>query len=211
MRHLLSSVLRLAAPSVAIASLIALAIPPQPAQARRNDYQVCAAALSESGLSRRAVATACAEALRPVDLATCVIDIDADTAVEAAAALDGCRRVRRPLEYSTCVVNIISTAEGAAAGEVLDNCRRSLLPARFSECVVGLRSAIDFRPVAAMNTCIASTNPSQDGLPNETTEELVPEVQDPAPDVVVPEELAPSNESSPLPTQPAPSPAAPTP
>jgi hypothetical protein len=194
MRHSFSALLRLATVPLTIAGFVTIAMPPQPAAARQNDYQTCAAALSNSGIAAAEVAAACAAALRPAELATCVSQISGQ-AIAAPDALSGCRRVRRPLELATCVVSI-NPSEGAVATNVLDNCRRSLLPARFSECVVGLISEIDINTNRAMRSCIASTDPEQDGLPASSEPVTQPATPEPIPQV--------SPESAPLPT-PAPS------
>jgi hypothetical protein len=198
MRHSFSALLRLATVPVTIAGFVTLALPPQPAAARQNDYQTCAAALSNSGIANAQVAAACAAALRPNELATCVSEISGQASIAPLDALSGCRRVRRPLELSTCVVSI-NPSEGAIAANVLDNCRRSLLPARFSECVVGLISEIDINTNRAMRSCIASTDPAQDSLPASSEPVTQPATPEPIPQV--------SPESAPLPT---PAPGAPS-
>jgi hypothetical protein len=187
MRHSFSTLFRLTTP-LAIAGLVALNLPLQPAVARKdkddNGYQACAAALRDSGIADAQVAAACAAALRPVDLATCVGAIGGGTAIAAPDALSGCRRVRRPVDFATCVIDI-SQGEGAAANEVLDHCRRSLLPARFSECVVGLVAEISATTGSAMKSCIAATDPMPDGLPaaSDQSQPMIPEPM-PTPEAV---------------------------
>jgi hypothetical protein len=200
MRHSFSALLRLATVPVAIAGFVTLALPPQPAAARRqNDYQTCAAALSNSGIDAAQVAAACAAALRPDELATCVSQISGQATIAAPDALSGCRRVRRPLELATCVVSI-NPSEGAVATNVLDNCRRSLLPARFSECVVGLISEIDINTNRAMRSCIASTDPVQDGLPAGSEPVTQPATPEP-----IPQQVSPDSAPLPIPAPSAPS------
>jgi hypothetical protein len=114
MRHSFSSLLRFASVPVTIAGLITLSLPPQPATARQNDYQTCAAALRDSGIASAQIAAACAASLRPTELATCVNQISGQATIAATDALSGCRRVRRPLELATCVVSI-NPGEGAVA------------------------------------------------------------------------------------------------
>jgi hypothetical protein len=183
---------------LAIAGLATLSLPIQPSLARDNDYQTCAAALRDVGLSEAQVASACAAALRPADLATCVGYISDLEAIDAAAALSGCRRVRRPLEYATCVVDINN--QGAVANDVLEQCRRSLLPARFSECVVGLVAEISASTGSAMESCIAATDPEQDQLPPApATDPIEPEPALPVPTVPTVPSPVPSPAPSPAP------------
>lgn len=200
MRYSISSLSRLATVPVAIAGLLAIGLPPQPAAARQNnDYRTCAAALRDSGITEAQVAAACSAALRPAELATCVSEIEGQTTVEASDALSGCRRVRRPLELSTCVVNI-NPGEGAVAATVLDNCRRSLLPARFSECVVGLVAEINYNTNRAMRSCIAATDPELDSLPI-APGTSVPLPESTSPEPITPEPITPEADpsSAPLP------------
>ncbi|MBW4514920.1 MAG: hypothetical protein KME11_06810 [Timaviella obliquedivisa GSE-PSE-MK23-08B] len=208
MHHSISSLLRLATAPVAIAGLLTMGLPIQPVSARLdNGYQTCAAALRDLGIADAQVAAACSAALRPSDLAACVGEIGGQTSIAASDALSGCRRVRRPLELSTCVVSI-NPGEGAVATEVLDHCRRSLLPVRFSECVVGLVAEIDYNTNRALRSCIASTDPEQDGLP------AAPDGSAPIPEATPPEpitpQVSPSPSSAPLPITPT-QPSTPTP
>jgi hypothetical protein len=200
MRHSISSLIRLTTAPLAIAGLLAIGLPLQPAAARQsNDYQTCAAALRDSGIAEAQVASGCSAALRPAELATCVSEIEGQTALEAAAVLSGCRRVRRPLELSTCVVSI-NPGEGAVATEVLDHCRRSLLPIRFSECVVGLVGEINYNTNRAMKSCIAATDPEPDGLPTVPDGlPVTPSESVPTPEVTTPEPITPQVTPSPAP------------
>ncbi|NJR37651.1 MAG: hypothetical protein HC781_00965 [Leptolyngbyaceae cyanobacterium CSU_1_4] len=201
MHHSISSLLRLATPPLAIAGLLAIGLPLQPVSARvDNGYQTCAAALRDSGIADAQIAAACSAALRPAELATCVSEIGEQTSIAASDALSGCRRVRRPVELSTCVVSI-NPQEGTVATDVLDHCRRSLLPVRFSECVVGLVAEIDFNTNRAMRSCIASTDPDQDGLP------AAPDGSVPTNETTPPEPITPQVSPPPLP---APLPGSPT-
>jgi AraC-like DNA-binding protein len=119
-----------------------------------NDYRFCAARLLALNISGDAVSTACANALSPKVLATCVYDIQRQTKILATDALATCRQVRQPNELATCVVGISTNSPAEKIPEVLNYCRLSLLPTRFAECVVGLRREINVTPVQAMNTCI---------------------------------------------------------
>jgi hypothetical protein len=119
-----------------------------------NDYRFCAARLLALNLAATEVSTACANALQPKKMSTCVYDIQRQTNLLAADALATCRQVRQPDELATCVVGISINSQEETIPEVLDYCRISLLPVRFGECVVGLRREIDVTPIQAMNTCI---------------------------------------------------------
>lgn len=141
---------------------------PRPYRSSVRDYDSCAAGLLDTGLSSEDVAAACAGALYPQALSSCVATIDAETEIAAADALAGCRRVRRPQELASCVVGItgIST-DGTEPLEVLDYCRRSLLPVRFSNCVVGLANQIAaFSTTEMMTSCIAASSRPRQVLPS---------------------------------------------
>ncbi len=153
-----AAVLRIAAVQLVGIGLAALALPIAPAVAQVNDYQTCANQLLETGIQPAQAATACARALRPQELSSCVVNINQQTEIDAIAALSTCRRVRRPDELSTCVVDIygIDADAGVAAPlEILDSCRRSLLPTRFSACVVGLSNELELTRPTAMSTCLS--------------------------------------------------------
>jgi hypothetical protein len=140
---------------------------PRPYRSSERDYQRCAAGLLETGLQAEAASAACAGALYPRALSSCVTIIDSETELTATDALSGCRRVRRPHELASCVVGITGiSSEGTAPGDVLDYCRRSLLPVRFSNCVVGLASQVQVSTTETMTTCIAATNRPRQVLPS---------------------------------------------
>ncbi len=120
----------------------------------RNDYRFCTARLLALNVSVEAVSTACAAALEPKRLSTCVYDIQRKTNILATDALATCAQVRQPEQLATCVVGISTNSQEETIPEVLNYCSRSLLPVRFGECVVGLRREIDVTPIQAMNTCI---------------------------------------------------------
>lgn len=132
----------------------------------RNDYRVCAIRLNGAGISPEAAANACAEALRPRDLAGCVARIERDSRIEATTALSNCTQVRRPSDFATCVVNISTSTDGAANPDILSYCRRSILPVSFGQCVVGLRQALDYAPTQALDKCIDAGEPVREYLPS---------------------------------------------
>lgn len=139
----------------------------RPYRSSVRDYDSCAAGLLSTGLSAEDAAAACAGALYPRSLSSCVATLDGETEIAAADALSGCRRVRRPHELASCVVGItgISTA-GTQALDVLDYCRRSLLPIRFSNCVVGMTNQVAASTTEMMTTCIAASSRPRQVLPS---------------------------------------------
>lgn len=195
----------LAAMPLLVAGLALTAMPVQPTQAATyynprpyrssaENYENCAAGLLSTGLQSEETADACAGALYPEALSSCVTTIDAETELTAEDALFGCRRVRRPHELASCVLGItgIST-EGTAPLDVLTYCRRSLLPVRFSNCVAGIASQVTaFSTTEMMTNCIAATNRPRQVLPN-----FIPSGQE------VPLQPLPNAETSPsMPTNP---------
>ncbi|HLO50039.1 MAG TPA: hypothetical protein VK211_16600 [Kamptonema sp.] len=149
------------AATITAASLLSAALPLSPAEAielrfnrSRNAYRVCAQQMVKVGVVPEAAAAACAAALHPRDISSCVSQINSKTKVAPMDALFNCRRVRRPDELATCVVDINSKAQGAPIVSVIDHCRRSLLPERFSDCVVGLSRQLKFPTEQLLATCI---------------------------------------------------------
>ncbi len=145
--------IRLTAPVLAIAGWL-LAIAPGMAASYNNDYRVCAGRVLGDGVTAQAASQACARALRPRDLASCVVYIKNNTEIAATDALSACNQARRPKELASCIAGISKNTQGAVNPDVLNYCGRSLLPVRFAQCVVGLRSEIDLTPIQALNTCI---------------------------------------------------------
>jgi len=163
----------------------------------RNSFRVCTARLLSVGITDVAAANACATALNPRELSSCVVSIDQRTEIAAADALATCRQVRSQDELATCVVGISQTSQEQPAN-VLDYCGRSLLPVRFAECVVGLRSEINFTPVQAMDSCIDASDPLGNLSPTFIPESQTPVIQT-SPEPVTP---VPPAQPSPPPTTP---------
>ncbi len=176
-------------PVLAIAGWLATILP-NPAIAANNDYSVCASRLLSVGVTAEAASEGCAAALRPRDLAACVVKIDRETEIAATDALSSCGKARRPEELATCVVGVSLSTKEEANPAVLDSCGRSLLPVRFGQCVVGLRSQIDFPVTQALDTCI-SADDSVVGASSSST-----------PPTIIPAGSSPSIENTPFPTQP---------
>ena len=172
---------------MAIASLLAMAIPSRPANAF-TEFQICAAQLVRwAAVSPEEAAVACSDALYPKDLSRCVVTIHKLTPTLTREALVACKKVRRPVELSRCVSDISNKTRESQTSAVIDYCRRSLLPIRYSECVVGLSREIDFTPARAMDTCIKAEDFPRDLSP--TFAPLPP--QSPTPPSAVPNILPP--------------------
>lgn len=124
-----------------------------------NEFGICARELLKVGISEEQAAAACADALVPSDLSSCVQNISTETPIKSEDALRACYRVRRPVELADCMINIDTnvTLEESDSLLALDSCRRSLLPERYSECVVGLSEGIENISLqTALETCITA-------------------------------------------------------
>ncbi|MGB3534620.1 MAG: hypothetical protein WBA13_14035 [Microcoleaceae cyanobacterium] len=127
---------------------------------KEEDFATCAAGLQGAGLSPQLTAQACAMAVRPTQISTCVTRINSSAGVSAEEALLGCVSVRRPEQMATCVVDITFNRTDANPLNVLDSCSRSLLPENHAFCVLGLTQSVEALPVAnALDTCL--TPPEQ--------------------------------------------------
>ncbi|MEH1948564.1 MAG: hypothetical protein V7K77_16675 [Nostoc sp.] len=177
-------------PVLAIAGCLTILPNVAVAASYRNDYSVCAGRLLSVGVKAEAASEGCAAALRPKDLAACVVKIDKETQIAATDALSSCGKARRPEELATCVVGVSLSTKEEANPAVLDYCGRSLLPVRFGQCVVGLRSQIDFPATQALDTCI-SADDSVIGASSSST-----------PSTIIPAGSSPSLETTPFPNQP---------
>jgi len=170
MASFLSRTLRITAVVSLPAALMVMGIPSSPALAG-NSFQTCVSRLQNSGILPENASTACADALIPKDLSTCVQNIQSRTEIPAENALDACYKTRRPTELASCVTNInrILPSEVASNEDVLvavDTCRRSVLPERHAQCVVGLSKAVqELSPVDAMNTCVSAEDFPRDLFP----------------------------------------------
>lgn len=71
-----------------------------------NDFDVCLRELLAVNIESREAGDACARALEPRELSSCVEEISDGTPVESRNALQKCFQVRRPLELSSCTVDI---------------------------------------------------------------------------------------------------------
>ena len=140
-----------------------------PAMAGRlNQFDLCYLDLQDGGISAAAASKACAMAVEPEELGSCVLRINQSISVEADLALQACFQVRRPLELADCVAEINEEVGGANGNSAMNYCRRSLLPLRFSECVVGLTRQAPLEATQAMKTCIEAKSSPLIAVPNST-------------------------------------------
>ena len=133
-----------------------LTIPNPPAIAGSVGFDSCAESLIGSGITKSAATGACAAALKPNDLGSCVEDIKTTTNITGDNALQACYRVRRPEELASCVTDISTNFDQGKSTMALDNCRRSLLPKRYAECTVDLANTAKISSEEAMTSCIAA-------------------------------------------------------
>ncbi len=164
-------IFKLTAPILAIAGSFAMTLPSNAISnpfKKTNDYRVCAARLLSVGIPAETTASACAAALRPMEVSSCVGQIQRRTQIPATDSLAFCGQARRPNDLATCVVDIGTKSQEAANPAILSYCNRSLLPVDFGQCVVGLRSEIDFSATQAMESCISASDRISNVVPFST-------------------------------------------
>lgn len=153
---------KLTIPVLAMAGIFSTALPSHairnPFRRNQNEYRVCAARLLSVGIPPEAASNACAAALRPKEVSSCVGQIQRRTQIPATDSLSFCGQARRPEDLATCVVDIGTKSQETVNPLILSYCSRSLLPVKFAQCVVGLRSEIDFSPTQAMDNCISASD-----------------------------------------------------
>jgi hypothetical protein len=176
----------------------------------RNDFRLCAGRLLRVGITAQDAASACAAALRPGDLSSCVTRIGQQTQIAAPEALATCRQARRPEELSQCVVGINRYSRETVNPDVLNYCGRSLLPVRFANCVVGLRAETDFATTQAMETCIDASDKVSGFLPSFIPATERPTEFQPTQPIQPTQPNQPTQESTPLPPEATPQPSEPS-
>jgi len=199
-----SSISRIFTVSVlAIAGFLTTILPDMAiAISSNNDYGACAARLLRVSVTAEAAAQACAKALRPRDLADCVVKINKQSSIPGANALTSCGQARRPEDLATCVVDVRSyvkldvnqialDTEEKVNQAALNYCGSSLLPERFGLCVKGLGRATQLVSKPLLDTCIDGSDSSVIGASSSST-----------PSIIVPAGSSPSFETTPVPTQP---------
>ena len=190
---------KLTAPVLAMAGILGIPLPSKaisnPFIRNQNEYRVCAARLLSVGIQAETASNACAAALRPKEVSSCVGQIQQRTQIPATDSLAFCGQSRRPNDLATCVVGIGTTSQETVNPAILSYCNRSLLPVKFGQCVVGLRSEIDFSPTQAMESCIDASDRISNVVPLSTPGVGVP----PAPPS---EGFSPTFETTPLPPAP---------
>ncbi|MEL6224158.1 MAG: hypothetical protein AAFR31_16105 [Cyanobacteria bacterium J06627_8] len=133
---------------------------------QKNAYESCTRGLLGEGIQLEDASSACASALEPRDISSCVSKISNETEVSASDALDACIQVRRPRDMASCVVQIDDNVDAATSSDVLDSCTRSLLPDEYSDCVVGLDASTELSATDLLDTCIAADYRLPSVLPN---------------------------------------------
>ncbi len=189
---------KLTVPALAMAGILGMALPSNaiknPFRRNQNEYRVCAARLLSVGIQAEVAVNACAAALRPKEVSSCVGQIQRRTQIPATDSLAFCGQARRPNDLATCVVSIGTTSQETVNPAILSYCNRSLLPVKFGKCVAGLRSEIDFSPTQAMESCI---NASSDRISN-----VIPLSRPGVTPVPPSEGFSPTFETTPLPPAP---------
>ncbi|MDZ7956812.1 MAG: hypothetical protein RMY34_02705 [Aulosira sp. DedQUE10] len=191
-RMLSDRAIKVTVPVLAIAGWLATMVPTMAAATySNNDYRACAGQLLRVNINANAASQACAGALRPRDLSSCVVKISRQTQISAVDALNSCTLARRPEDLATCVVDIsLYPSKDAANPAILNYCGRSLLPVSFSQCVVGLRTETKSALTPTLDTCINGSDRVSSFAPSSTSP-LQP-----------PTQFSPVFETTPIPTQP---------
>ena len=153
-------------PFALIGALVAPLAWAYPGVAIEYNYGQCVADLLAVGLSAEALATACAQALQPEQVSSCVLDVVDTTELSPEAALTACSRDRRPLELATCVVDIHDFLDVPNSAAVLNNCHRSILPVRYADCVIDTALTAELATTDSMALCIAAGYRPVDVAPN---------------------------------------------
>ncbi|MGF1567604.1 MAG: hypothetical protein ACFCVD_05980 [Nodosilinea sp.] len=159
MVHFPTSPLRSQCPALQFAVIALMVVPTamlSPSAAAANEFGRCTSSLIDAGVEAEVASTACAQALHPEEVSSCVVNITGTTDIEPGQALSACGNDRRPDELATCVTSIHSALAIDNSADVLGNCRRSVLPVRYSDCVIGVSAAADLTTVDSMAECIAA-------------------------------------------------------
>lgn len=169
------------ATQLALAGLLAMAIPGVAAASSANEFQACAAELLRAGIVREAASVGCTEALHPQELSYCVLAIKNWTGIAGINALNTCARTRRPQELAACAIDIYRRIPNVVAPNAMAYCSRSLLPIRFAECVVGYHREMDISAPRAMEACIDARDYPNDLSPTFVQPQQLPVQPQPAP------------------------------
>jgi len=90
-----------------------------------KDLSLCVKSMNEQvGISAEVALNNCYRDRRPIELATCVVEIDRYIETDNIAAIvDNCRKSVLPFRYSECVVGLITTVgEEITPSRALDDC-----------------------------------------------------------------------------------------
>lgn len=148
----------------------------KPAIASTDAYRRCADVLLRQGIVPQSAASACAVALRPENLSSCVSNINRGnkSGLNPNDILNSCQQVRRPDELSTCVIDIGRKIRDVEPGLILKSCQNSLLPKLYSQCVLGLSPEVGLSGNDLLGTCLdPKSYTSNVTLPNSTMSEPV--------------------------------------
>lgn len=213
----------LTVPILAIAGLLTTILPDMAiAASANNDYGACAARLLKVSITAEAAAQACAKALRPRDLAACVVKINdlkinKETVISGSNALSYCGKARRPEDLATCVVDYVRPnlqvdindqnldSEEKINQATLDFCGRSLLPERFGLCVKGLREATALASKPLLTKITGDQVPKNQSLyacSDGSDSSVIGASSSSTPPSIIPAGSSPSIENTPFPTQP---------
>ncbi len=148
----------------------------KPAIASSENYRRCADVLLKQGIAPQSVASACAVALKPEQLSSCVSNINRrnKSGLNPDVILNSCQQVRRPDELSTCVIDIGRKIRDVEPVVILRSCQNSLLPKLYSQCVLGLAPEVGLSGSNLLGTCLDPKNYVSDlTSPNSTMSEPV--------------------------------------
>ena len=148
----------------------------KPAIASSEAYRRCADVLLRQGIAPQSAASACAVALKPEQLSSCVSDINRrnKSGLNPNDILNSCQQVRRPNELSICVIDIGRKIRDVEPVSILRSCQNSLLPRRYSQCVLGLAPRVGLSGNDLLGTCLDPKNYVSDlTSPNSTMSEPV--------------------------------------
>jgi hypothetical protein len=183
-KMLSAKAVKVTAPILAIAGWLATMVPTMaitPSYSS-NDFRTCAGQLLRYNISPNIASQACASALRPRDLSSCVVaiskvEIKKQKQFNPLNALNSCSLARSPEDLATCVVGISKYPQEAEPrkeednNKILNYCGRSLLPMRFGQCVVGLRTETKSALMPILDTCISGSDTVSTSTPS-----VVPQV-----------------------------------
>jgi len=127
-----------------------------PLVGQANEFGNCTGKLLDAGVPPESASLACAQALHPEQVSSCVVDVTKTADILPEEALAACGRDRRPDEVASCFRSIHRNLMVTDSQAVLTACHLSILPGRYSDCVTGLSAASDLVPEESLTTCSAA-------------------------------------------------------